>query len=233
MERASGNAFARRGATSRRQNQPICVISTVTTVGPKNHKYEVNAMLRVAKASEDRIRTFFTKCFSIKANRVKSNFHLTVYHGRRPLPGLLDQVKAVQVTATTSETRLMVLAPGGENPRSGIDPRNSSVGIRLTKRNPAILEIQKLRERIYRLETRNVVGTRRRTTAWTNCFGSRNYQPHIQLLRPWHKLDATLTEAGSRFRSEIDQIDFDLFEIEIRLREDGQWVVATHPHATI
>ena len=69
-----------------------------------------------------------------------------------------------------------------------------------------------------------MVGTPKRTTAWTNCFGSRNYQAHIQLLRPWHKVSATLSEIGKQFRSEMDEIEFDLFEIEARHRVDGDWV---------
>ena len=199
----------------------------MTTLGPQTHNYEVNAMLRVSKTSEDLVRAFFSESYSVRQNRIQSNLHLTVYHGRRPLPGLYDNTQFVHITVNTAETRFMVLATGGENPRSDMDPRAHSVGIRLTKRNTAIPEIQKLRKQIYKLETKAVIGTRKPTTAWTNCFGSRNYQPHIQLLRPWHKIDANLTEIGSLFRTEIDQIEFDIFQIEVRHRVDGQWLVGS------
>ena len=198
----------------------------MTTLGPQTHNYEVNAMLRVSKTSEEQIRTFFSETYGVRRNRLQTDLHLTVYHGRRQLPGLSEICRPVRVIVNTAETRFMVLAPGGENPRHNLAPSSHSVGIRITRRNPAVSEIQHLRESIYRLETKNVVGTRSRTTAWTSCFGSRHYQPHVQLLRPWNKLDVDLTEIGARFRSEIAHIKFDLFQIEVRLRVDGQWVVA-------
>ncbi len=196
----------------------------MTTLGPRTHKYEINAMLRVCKESEDRIRTFFSESYGVKLNRLQSGLHLTVYHGRRPLPGLHEEARPLHIAANIDETRFMVLAPGGENPREEIDPRAHSVGIRLTRRNAAIPAIQELRERIYRLETRIDIGCRKPSTAWTNCFGSRNYQPHIQILRPWHKVDATLTELGLLFRTQIDRIEFDLFQVEERHRLDGKWI---------
>ena len=195
----------------------------MTTFGPRSHKYEINAMLRVSKRSEDRIRNFFSEHYSLKRGRFRSGLHLTVYHGRRPLPGIRPDTRPVHITASTTETRFMPLVPGGENPRDDLDAGVHSVGIRLTKRNPAIPEIQKLRERIYRLETKIVVGARKPTSAWTNCFGSRNYQPHIELLRRWHKVKATLTEIGSLFRTEIDHIVFDQFQVEERHRVGGEW----------
>ena len=196
----------------------------MTTQGPRSHTYEINAMLRVSKESEDRIRAFFSESYGVRPTRLQSELHLTVYHGRRPLPGLQEEIRSVHIAINTAETRFMVLAPGGENPREEIDPRAHSVGIRLTKRNVAIPTIQKLRELIYRLETRAAIGNRKPSSAWTNCFGSRNYQPHVQLLRPWHKVDATLTELGLLFRNQIDRIEFDLFQVEERHRLDGQWV---------
>ena len=199
----------------------------MTAFGPRSHKYEINAMLRVSKRSEDRIRNFFSEHYSLKRGRFRSGLHLTVYHGRRPLPGLQPETKPVHITACTYETRFMPLVPGGENPRDEIDARVHSVGVRLTKRNTAIPDIQKLRERIYQLETKIVVGARKPTTAWTNCFGSRNYQPHIELLRRWHKVKANLTDVGSLFRTEIGHIEFDQFQVEERHRVDGEWVVVS------
>ena len=199
----------------------------MTTLGPRSHLYEVNAMLRVSERSEDRIRSFFSGAFRVKPSRLQSALHLTVYHGRRPIPGLREKSQPLRIVADTIETRFMVLVPGGENPRDEVDPRAHSIGIRLTKRNAAIPAIQRLREQIYRLEAKGVVGTRKQSTAWTNSFGSRAYQPHIQLLRPWHKINATLTEIGALFRDEVNEIEFDSFQVEARHRVDGQWVVGS------
>ena len=197
----------------------------MTTQGPRSHTYEVNAFLRVSAYSEDQIRKFLSEVCGVKKKRLQSGLHLTVYHSRRPIPGLCEGARPLQIIADTLETRFMPLAPGGENPREDIDPQAHPLGIRLTKRNKAIKEIQMLREQISRLETKVVRGTRKQTTAWKSSFGSRYYQAHIALLRPWHKINATLTEIGTLFREELHQIEFDLLQIEERHRVNGKWVV--------
>ncbi len=108
----------------------------------------------------------------------------------------------------------MVFAPGGENPRREIEPSMHSVGIRLTKRNVAIDEIQKLRAKIYQFETEELIGNRKPTSAWKNCFGARNYQPHIKLLQPGNNIHRDLKKIGEIFRANIDQIVFDKFEVK-------------------
>ncbi len=199
----------------------------MTSLGPRSHNYEINAMLRVSKYSEREIRQFFSNVFEVKQNRLNSDLHLTVYHARVPIPGLQVGSHTLDITVDTAETRFMVLVPGGENPHDDIDAGAHSVGIRLTKRNTAIPQIQKLREQIYRLESKAVIGNRKPTSAWTNCFGSRNYQPHIQLLRPWHKVCGTLDEIGKLFRNSVNRIEFDSFQVEARQRIDGQWIVGS------
>ena len=54
-------------------------------VGPRSHNFEVNAMLRVSKTSEDLVRAFFVEMYGVRANRLQSGLHLTVYHERRRL----------------------------------------------------------------------------------------------------------------------------------------------------
>ena len=54
----------------------------------------------------------------------------------------------------------MVFLPGGEDPRHEIEPSTRSVGIRVTKRNCAISEIQRFCASIYRLETNEIIGNR-------------------------------------------------------------------------
>ena len=196
-----------------------------SSVGPRAHSYEVNAFLKVSEECEQRITDFFLEQFRLRPGRVQSNMHLTVYHGRKRLPGLREMSVPVNILVDTTETRFMVLAPGGENPRDELDPGSLSVGIRLTKRNPAVADIQRLRENVYRFETRTATGSRRPTTAWTNAFGSRHYQPHIQVLKPWSKIQRNLTEVSELFRSKIRTISLDVFSVESRNRVDGGWVV--------
>ena len=127
---------------------------------------------------------------------------------------LTPYCESVNIIADTIETRFMVFVPGGENPRYNIEPSERSVGIRFTRRNCAIDKIQSLRADIYRLETENVIGRRKPTSAWRNCFGARNYQPHIKLLWPNNKIDRDLTKLGTVFRSNLDHILFDRFEVK-------------------
>ena len=192
-------------------------------MGPRTHAYEINAMLQVSEESVQQVQDFFSQNYGLKSNRIQTNMHLTVYHARRKLPGLHEASDPVKIIADVRETRFMVLAPGGENPRDELDPRKHSIGIRLTRRNSAIPEIQKLRQHFLRLEAKEPFGTRKHSTSWTNSFGSRNYQPHVQLLRPWHRLDEQLSLVGVHFREQIRDIEFDSLVIEERHRIDGQW----------
>lgn len=146
---------------------------------------------------------------------------MATYHGRRRLPGLREMSAPAEVAVDPAETRFMVLAPGGENPRDELEPGQLSVGIRLTRRNSAIAAIQKPRKSVYRFETPAAIGSRKRTTAWTNAFGSRRYQPRIRLLKPWSKIQRDLTPIGQAVRSAIGRIDLDVFCIESRIRIDG------------
>jgi hypothetical protein len=107
----------------------------------------------------------------------------------------------------------MVLAPGGENPRPELEPSRRSVGIRLTRRNRAIDHIQRLRASIYQFETSEIIGTRKPTSAWTNCFLARHYHPHVKLLWPGSGIDRDLTKLGEIFRSDLEWIEFDRFEV--------------------
>lgn len=177
------------------------------------YSYEVYALLWVARKCETLISDLLSRECGIPRNAIQRGLHLTIYHGRRPLLGLAPGSQPVRIVADAIETRFMVLAPGGENPRPELDPCRRSVGIRLTKRNRAIDRIQRLRANIYRLETPAVVGRRKPTSAWTNCFGARHYQPHIKVLRPGSEIDRDLTKLGEIFRSDMEWIEFDRFEI--------------------
>ena len=178
-----------------------------------SHGYEVYAILWVSHKCADLIEDLLFHGCEVPRRAIQPNLHLTVYHGRRRLPGLAPNSRTVHIVADSLETRFMVLAPGGENPRPELEPSRRSIGIRLTRRNQAMGEIQSLRTNISRLETEEIIGTRKRTSAWTSCFGARHYQPHIKLLRPGSRIQRDLTKLGEVFRSGSSEIDFDRFEV--------------------
>jgi hypothetical protein len=109
----------------------------------KTYSYDVHALLWIARKYEALITELLSRECQIPPNVIQRGMHLTIYHGRRPLTGLVPASRPVRIVADALETRFMVLAPGGENPRSGLEPSRRSVGIRLTRRNRAINQIQR------------------------------------------------------------------------------------------
>lgn len=182
---------------------------------------EVYALLRVTRRDERRIADFFNS-WGIPETSIQRGMHLTVYYARRVLPGLSphELSRKIEIEADVAETRFMVLAPGGENPRPELDPSKRSVGVRLTKRNKAISQIQDLRTEMRLFETPSVVGRRKPSTRWRSCFGARTYQPHIKLLRPGNEVDLDLTTLGKAFRMAFTTIEFGKFGV--RVRHDSQ-----------
>ena len=175
-------------------------------------------MLWVSQRSVARI-TEFLASKGIPEAAIERSMHLTVYYASSLLPGLpVDkQTRRLRIEADAKETRFMVFAPGGEIPRLNIDPASQSVGIRLTRRNQAIDEIQELRSEMYPLETPEVIGEGQRSTARRSCFGARNYQPHVLFLRPGSGIDRDLTPLGTSFRSEVQSVEFDRYEVSTRV----------------
>ena len=176
-------------------------------------KYEVFGLLWVTRRCEARISALLHDRCGMPQDSIQRGLHLTVYYARRPLPGIASGNQLVDISADVAETRFMVLAPGGENPRPELEPSRRSVGIRLTKRNQSIGQILQLRKDLYQKETEKVVRGRKPTSDWTNAFGARHFQPHIKLLRPGSGIDRDLTKIGDIFRSSIDKIEFGKFEI--------------------
>jgi len=182
----------------------------------RTRRYDVHALLWEALITE-----LLSRECAIPQDAIQRGMHLTVYHGRRPLAGLVPGSRPVRIVSDALETRFMVLAPGGENPRPKLEPSRRSVGIRLTKRNHAVDQIQRLRASVYRLETPAVIGKRKPTSAWTNCFGARHYQPHIKVLRPGNGIERDLTKLGEIFRSDMEWIQFDRFEVRCGPTREG------------
>jgi hypothetical protein len=122
------------------------------------------------------------------------------------MPGLLTRVEPIELVIPTAETRFMVMAPGGENPRADLEPANRKVGIRIQRRNPARAAIDEFRDRIMFYETKTVLG-------------ARYFQPHMAVLRAGSGIDGDLTKVGSVFRTQIGALRFDRFSVEISIRK--------------
>ncbi len=174
----------------------------------KENKFECYFLLYLSHQSEKNIKKFLLEKMKINEEHIQRGMHLTVYYGRRKLPIDVEQT-FLSIESDTSESRFMVFAPGGENPRPNLKPSLRSVGIRLTKRNIAIPHILKLRRNIYKYESNYI--KRSNTTDWKSAFGSRHYQPHIKLLKPGTLINDDLTLIGNEFRNSIKKIEFSKF----------------------
>lgn len=165
---------------------------------------------------ENAIRQFFID-HGIQENAIRRELHVTVYQADCPLPGLASCEEDIQVEGNVDETRFMVMAAGGEVRQPHIDPHEKKVGIRFTRRNQATPSIDDTRLRFAKLETPEILGGRKQTTARRSAFGAPNFQPHMTLLNPGSNVGSDLTVLGQAFRSQFEHLVFD--RLEIRLRE--------------
>lgn len=177
---------------------------------------EVWALLRLSRRDADTIRHFFIREIGIKEEFVSRGLHLTVYHARRPMAGLKSLTEQATVALYADETRFMVLAPGGENPRPELDPARRKVGIRIKRGSTTRVEIERYRERLLQFESREVLGRRRASTHRINAFGARCFQPHMTLLQSGSGIDRDLTKVGQQFRVRFGCFRFDRFEVTTR-----------------
>lgn len=176
---------------------------------------EVWAQLFLCEEDRGRIHDFFVTEFGVKPRFVLRNLHITVYHARRPMPGVVSVTEPAALVLPAAETRFMVMAPGGENPRPELDPARRKVGIRVHKQSAALAPILELRERLLRHETERVLGRRPPSTHRSNAFGARHFQPHMAVLRGGSGIDRDLTRLGGPFREQLGDLRFDRFEIEV------------------
>ena len=186
----------------------------------KLHKYEVWAELGLCDRDQDRIQRFLVDECSLNRKAVIRKMHMTVYHSRRRIPSARNLVEPTSVFLFASETRFMVMAPGGENPRTDLHPNRSKVGIRVHRQSSARPRIDAFRKRLLDLETPSVIGRRSPSTQRRSAFGARHFQPHMTLLRSGSGIDSDLSSIGSRFRDSLGTLVFDRFSIKIvRVRE--------------
>lgn len=176
--------------------------------------FEVWAQLFLADDDAERVRNFFIRDVGVKQKYVLKRLHMTLYHARRQLRGLHTGVEAVSVVVPASDTRFMVMAPGGENPRPNIDPATRKVGVRVQWQSTAMPQIQALRQRFIALESPRVLGNRARSTARTSAFGARSFQAHMALLRAGSGVPNDLTQIGAPFRENLGNLRFDRFLVE-------------------
>jgi hypothetical protein len=181
----------------------------------KKHSEEVWAQLILSKADSKRIREFLKSEFCVRPENFIPRMHLTVYHARRPMESVKNIQERVHIEVSALDTRFMVLAPGGENPRPGLDPCDHKVGIRIQRKSEAYHEILKFRQRLIVHETRNVLGRRRPSTEKRNAFGARAFQPHVALLRSGSEIPRDLKQIGTAFREKIGKLVFDRFVVHI------------------
>jgi hypothetical protein len=173
------------------------------------------AFLFVSNESKRDIETFLLD-LGIQRDFLHPRLHLTVYHARRRIPGLKDLEENCRLDIVSSDLRFMAMAPGGENPRSNIDPSACNLGVRVRRNSTSAAEILALRARFYPFETDRVLGERLPSSSTRNAFGARHSQPHITLLRPGNGVDRDLTKIGTAFRCAIKTIVFDRFVVKCR-----------------
>lgn len=179
--------------------------------------YVVWVTALLSRRSETELRDLFLE-LGFARDAIKKDMHVTIYHARRRLVGLMNARESISMTVPGTELRAMAMAPGGENPRADIDPRLCMIGLRIRRANGATREIDALRERYYAFETTEVIGIRAPSNRRRSAFGARHFQPHISVLRPGSVTDTDLSVLGQAIRGRIDRIEFDKLVVSCRSR---------------
>jgi hypothetical protein len=182
---------------------------------PRADATEVWAKLALSADDVARVHRFFTEEVGVKPNRLVERMHVTVYHSRRPMPSVRPLSESARVVLPAVETRFMVMAPGGENPRPELDPALLGVGIRVHRQSAALPEILEYRRRLLVCENRRVLGSRAPSTDKASAFGARAFQAHMSILRPGSHVDRDLTAIGKRFRESMGDLVFDGFAVDV------------------
>jgi hypothetical protein len=184
----------------------------------KTHSVEVWGQLLLANSHAVRLHEFLQREIGVSRRSLIQRVHITVYHARRPMPGLRTMTEPTRVVVPAEDTRFMVLAPGGENPRPELEPSESKVGIRIRRVSDAFEAILSFRRKLIEYETPAVLGTRRASDHRRNAFGARHFQAHMSLLRSGSGINRDLTVIGKRFRDQVGDLVFDRFIIDVSPR---------------
>lgn len=179
-------------------------------------QFEIWAQLCVTRQSVQEIQDFFAARYSIRKKYLISSLHLTIYHSRRPMFGVEEIAEGCELSLNTADTRFMVFAPGGENPKPDLTPGEKKIGIRITRTSEFRDSINQYRSLFLNQETPKILGSRRPSTKSRNAFGARHFQPHIAILRAGSGIITDLSEVGKLFRERVGEIHFDKFIVEKR-----------------
>ena len=169
----------------------------------------------LSRQDREAIHEFLSYGWGIDPSSIVTNLHLTLYTAPMHLPSVRETREDIEIECDVSETRFMLMAPGGENPRPELAPSQNKVGIRFTRRNVGIEAIHSLRQRVCYYETSEIIGSRQPSGRQNNAFGARQYQPHMTLLRRGAIFEADLSEIGAAFRNAFQYIRFDTFIIKV------------------
>ncbi|HXP51486.1 MAG TPA: hypothetical protein VN922_16130 [Bacteroidia bacterium] len=180
--------------------------------------FEIWAQFKVSERDCEIVRDFFINEIGVKRKFTIRNLHLTVYHARRPLNGVVSSETPIDIKINTNNTRFMVLTPGGENQNINHLPTEHKVGVRIKRNCNTFQDILHYRSGFFPHETQRVLGQRKPSDHRKNAFGTRSFQPHIALLRSGSGIDFDLSKTGTLFRNKIKQLTFDKYLIEIKVK---------------
>ncbi|MES2780836.1 MAG: hypothetical protein V4651_13165 [Bacteroidota bacterium] len=176
-------------------------------------KFEIWAQLCVSRTCINEIHSFFRSEYKVEPEYLIQNLHLTIYHARRPMQNLSELRQNCNLSIDTLDTRFMVLAPGGENPRPDIIQEKQKIGIRIKKSSNFRNVIEQYRDSLIEHETPHLLGNRKPSIRTRNAFGARNFQPHIAIIKSGNGIVTDLSEIGDNFRDFVQEIKFDKFII--------------------
>lgn len=186
-----------------------------SVIASSGFQVEIWAQLFLAPSDCDRIRAFLVDECGIKPRLIVKAMHITVYHARRPMPGIIPLCERASIMVPAADTRFMVMAPGGENPRPELEPGERKVGVRVQWQSEAMHHIQALRRNLLAFETPRVLGRRSASSRRTSAFGARSFQPHMALIRAGSGIARDLKPLGESFRRSIGSLHFDRFSVEV------------------
>ena len=173
------------------------------------------AQLLLCKEDQEQVHSVLTD-LGVPARFLVRNLHITVYHARRPMPGAALGIHEADAVIEVADTRFMVMAPGGENPRPELDPALKKIGVRVVKNTPSWTAVQQYRSMMLAHETPAMLGSRKPSTAMRNAFGARHFQPHISLVRAGSGIGRDLKPYGKAFRERMSTLRFDRFLVEVK-----------------
>jgi hypothetical protein len=180
-----------------------------------NSKSLIWAQLFLSPEDSLRVRNFFVREIGIDPFFIVRRMHITVYHALGPIPGVVPLSESARIALPVSDTRFMVMVPGGETARPGIDPATRKIGIRVQKRSATMAALLEFRNRLIQHESEDVLGGLRSSTRSRSAFGAPNFQPHVTVLKPGSGIGCDLTPIGARFRETLGILTFDRFAVEI------------------